>query len=208
MKDMITGVRELHSGVRVTINDSITLCLTRKDQRTFLLEEGDAVDIKKLKHDLLLAQYPDALNRAVRLLAVRARSCYEIEKKLTDACYLADTVEMVLTKLQSSALLNDKAFAEQWAREGTVRQIGKVRILHELRQKGIDSALAEQTVAALDPQQQDDNARKLAAKLQKRYRNIAAEDAHRKTILAMRRRGYTYGEARRALDETEDDTDQ
>jgi regulatory protein len=205
MKDIITGIRETRNGVRVTVNDQEIVCLTRKDVKTFPLKEGDAVDLEKLKHDLLLKQYPDALNRAVRLLAVRARSGYEIEKRLTDACYMADTVEMVLTKLQLSDLLDDLAFARQWARERTARQMGRARILYELRQKGIDPAMAEQALDDIDPQQRDGSARRLAEKLQKRYRNDTPADARRKTIQAMQRRGYSYGDAKRALDDPQDD---
>jgi regulatory protein len=200
MKDIVTEIRELKNGVRVAVNDRIALRMTRKNLRSLSLAEGDAVDIRELKQQLLLEQYPEALNRAVRLLALRARSRFEMENRLADACYLEDTVEMVLTKLRTEGLLDDRAFAAQWARDRTARQIGRARILHELRQKGIDGALAEQALSELDPQRQDESAAHLAAKLMRRNRNFSAEDAQRKTILAMRRRGYTYGEARKALD--------
>ena len=210
MNDMVTEIRELQKGVRVTVNDQVVLHMTRKDFRAMSLSEGDTVDAGELKHKLLLEQYPEALNRAVRLLAVRARSCFEIEKRLTDACYLEDTVEMVLTKLQTEGLLDDRAFAEQWARDRTARQIGKTRILYELKQKGIDSALAEQALAELDPQQQDESAVRLAQKLLRRNRNLSAEDALKKAMMAMQRRGYAYGEAKRALERAaqQDATDQ
>jgi len=197
----------LKNGFRVTINDQQLLFLRHKDQRSLALKEGDPVDAKELTHTLLLEQYPDALNRAVRMLAVRARSGYEIEKRLTDACYLEDTVDMVLTKLQSEGFVDDKAFAGQWARERAARQIGKARILHELRLKGIDSALAEQAVLEIDPNTQDESTGKLAGKLLKRYRSLPAADARRKTILAMQRRGYSYGEAQRALESAAEDGD-
>jgi len=202
MNGVVTEIKELRGGVRVTVNDGETFCLRNNDCKKHDLREGDRIDVQKLKNDLLLEQYPDALSRAVRLLALRARSCFEIKKQLTDACYLADTVEMVLTKLQSNGLLDDRAFAGQWARERTARQIGRARILHELRQKGVDHTLAEQVVAGLEADEQDENAKKLAEKLAKRYRNAAPEDARRKIIQAIRRRGYSYGEAKRALDET------
>lgn len=207
MSDRITGIRELRNGVRVTVNSEETLCLRNKDCKNLGLREGDAVSLKEWKHELLLAQYPDALNRAVRLLAVRARSVSEIEKRLTDACFLPDTVDMVVTKLTVSGLLNDEAFATQWARERAARQIGKARILYELRQKGVDAALAERAVNNLEPEKQSESAETLARKLLRRYQNAPPADARRKAIQAMQRRGYTYGEARRALSLTMEDTD-
>lgn len=200
MMDVVTGVRELPGGVRVTINDRIVLLLTRRDQAALGLDVGASVDATELRHTLLLRQYPDALNRAVRLLSVRARSSREIELRLTVACYLADTVEMVLTKLQNERLLDDRAFAQQWARERAAKQIGRARILQELRQKGIDDELAQTAVNRLGVQRQDEGALALAAKLLRRYHALPAAEARRKAIPAMRRRGYSYGEAQRALD--------
>lgn len=207
MNDIVTGVRELPHGVIVTVNGGEALRLTRKDCKSFPLREGDAVDLQKLKHDLLLSQYPAALNRAVRLLAVRARSGFEIEQRLKDACYLPDTVEMVLAKLQSNGLLDDLAFARQWAKEKTARQTGKARILYELRQKGVAAALIEQALNELDADAQGESAGRLAAKLIRRYGGDAPADARRKTIQALQRRGYTYGEALRALDEAQGGAD-
>jgi len=201
VKDIITEIRELPNGISVTVNDRYTVRLTRRDQKSFFYKEGDALDFAAWKHELLLQQYPEALNRAVRLLAVRARSHTEIEKRLSSACYMDETVEMVLTKLQGNGLLDDAAFARQWAQDRTARQIGKARILYELRQKGVSSEVAEAALTEMDPQQQDESAVKLAAKLIKRYQSLPAADARRKTIQAMQRRGYSYGEARDAIEQ-------
>ena len=200
MKDIITEIREVRGGLRVTVNEDTVLRLTRKDQKTFFGKEGDEIELEKFTHELLLQQYPDALNRAVRLLAVRARSCTEIEKRLTDACYMEDTVEMVLTKLQKENLLDDEAFARQWVRDRTLRQMGRVRILQELRMKGVAEDIAERALEEIDPQQQEESTVRLAAKLWKRYQNIPEAEARRKTIMAMQRRGYGYGEARDAVE--------
>jgi regulatory protein len=204
MSDIITSVRELRGGVRVTVSNGETLCLRNKDCKNRPLREGDEVDLREWKHELLLNQYPDALQRAVRLLAVRARSVSELEKRLTEAYFLPETVEMAITKLTGNGLLNDEAFAAQWARERTARHIGRARILRELMQKGVGAALARRTVDELEPEKQVGNAGELAQKLLRRYQSAAPADARRKIIQAMQRRGYTYGEAKRALDDTDE----
>lgn len=197
--DVVTGIRELQNGVRVTVNDRLTLLYTRGDWKAEPLNVGDAVNVSELRQALLLRQYPRALNRAVRLLAVRARSGAEIEKRLNAACFLDETVDMVLLKLQTEGLLDDRTFAEQWARERSARQIGKARILQELRQKGIDGALAERAVAEINEAVVDESAKQLAGKLLKRYAGLPAAEALRKAVAAMQRRGYGYGDAVRAL---------
>lgn len=207
MTERITGIRELRYGVRVTIDNGETLCLRHRDWKYLALSEGDPVAFEELKHDLLLKQYPDALNRAVRLLAVRARSVSELEKRLTDACFMADTVDMVITKLTTNGLLSDEVFARQWARERSARQMGKARILYELRQKGVNPALAERVVGELEPEQQAGSAETLARKLLRRYQNAPKADAYRKTVQAMQRRGFSYGEAKQALSRALQDTE-
>lgn len=207
MKETITEIREVRGGLRVTLSDQSTLRLTRRDQKTFFFKEGDTLEPAEFKHDLLLQQYPNALNSAVRLLAVRARSTAELEKRLGDAGYLDDTVEMVLTKLQNEKLLDDEAFARQWAGDRAARQMGRARILQELRRKGVAEETSEQVLMELDPQQQDAGAAALAAKLLKRYRSLPAQEARRKAIMAMQRRGYGYAEARDALGQGMDTDD-
>jgi len=205
MKDSIAEIRELRNGARVTLHSGQTVCLTRRDMKAFALQEGDAVDLAQWKHDLLLDQYPEALNRAVRLLAVRARSCAEIAKRLTDACYMQDTVDMVLTKLETNGLVDDEAFAVQWARDRALRQIGKARIAYELRQKGVSEETSEKVLAEMDPDRQEESAVLLARKLLKRHQSAAPAEARRKAVQAMQRRGYSYGEARSALQQAAED---
>ncbi|MDD3213282.1 MAG: regulatory protein RecX [Eubacteriales bacterium] len=200
MKDLVTGFREERNGYRVTVNDTETFRLSFSEYRALPLQEGQALDWAQYKHDLLVQQYPEALDRAVRLLAVRARSRGEVEQRLTQRGYLPDTLEMVIYKLEKEALLDDEAFARAWAKARADHQIGKARILQELRVKGVDSAIAEAAVAELAEDDQHEQAAALAAKLLKRHHNEPPADAKRKALAAMQRRGYAYGEASRAVE--------
>lgn len=103
-----------------------------------------------LKAWLLPRQYPEALNYAVSLLAVRARASGEIRQKLRQRRYMDDTIEMVEYKLEKEKLLDDEAFAREWAASCARRQMGKSRILQELRRKGISRELCEQALEELD----------------------------------------------------------
>jgi len=131
----------------------------------------------------------------------------EVERRLAERGYLADAAEMAVYKLEKEKLLDDEAFANAWARARAAKQLGKARILQELRQKGVDDQIAESAVATLDEDDQTGAVNALAAKLLKRYQKEPAQAAMRKALAAMLRRGYAYGEASRALKavlETED----
>lgn len=174
---------------------------------TQLQEHGDfkveqEVDTDELKQWLLPRQYPMALNDAVALLAQRAHASGELKQKLKRKRYMDDTIEMVIYKLEKERLLNDEAFAREWAASRARSQMGRTRILQELRMKGISQEMAHHALEELDEEEGDEAAVALACKLLRRYTNEADErKAMQKRLAAMARRGYGYEDSRRALEE-------
>ena len=207
--DLITAVERSKKGAVVTLNGEEKIFVSRALLIEREFAEGQALQRDELAQWLLPRQYPEALNLAVSLLAQRARSSGEIEQKLRDRFYLPETVEMVLYKLEKEHFLNDEAFAMEYAAALSRRQTGRARIAQELRRKGIDLALIQRALEALDEEEADDAAFTLARKLLKRYeREPDPRKAMQKLLMAMARRGYGFEEARaaaeRALQEPED----
>ena len=164
--------------------------------------EGMEVDTDALKEWLLPRQYPMALNDAVALLAQRAHASGEIASKLRRKLYMEDTIEMVLYKLQKERFLDDAAFARDWAASRARGQMGRTRILQELRMKGIPAEMAQNALEELDEEEKDDAARALARKLLRRYAGEADErKAMQKLLAAMARRGYGYEDSRTAIEQ-------
>ena len=162
---------------------------------------GLEVDTDALRQWLLVRQYPMALNDAVTLLAQRAQASGEIRQKLRRKLYMEDTIEMVLYKLEKERLMDDEAFARDWAASRARCQVGRSRILRELRMKGIPQELAQRALDELDEDEGDQAAIALAAKLLRRYSGEADErKAMQKLLAAMARRGYGYEESKRAIE--------
>lgn len=162
---------------------------------------GMEVDSDELKEWLLPRQYPMALNDAVALLAQRAHAGGELRQKLRRKLYMEDTIEMVLYKLEKERLMDDEAFARDWAASRARSQIGRTRILQELRMKGIPQEMAQNALEELDGEEGDEAAVTLARKLLRRYTNETDErKAMHKRLAAMARRGYGYEESKRALE--------
>lgn len=199
MDDTVTELREVPRGYRVVINANTVLYLSKADFRALPLREGETLDLDAYRQNLLLRQYPEALPRAVRLLAVRARSRQEIERKLADAGYLPETIEMVLYKLEKETLLDDAAFAETWVENRLSSGIGMARLTQELRQKGVARDVTEAVIGALDTDSVQAQAKLLAAKLLRRHRALPQAEATQKVLAAMMRRGFGYGDAKEAL---------
>lgn len=165
------------------------------------IEIGQELDVEELRQWLLPRQYPMALNNAVELLAQRAHASGEIAQKLRRRLFMEDTIEMVLYKLEKERLLDDEAFARDWAASRTRSQIGRSRIKQELRMKGISAEMAEIALEELDEEEGDEAAVVLARKLLKRYSREADErKAMQKLLMAMARRGYGYEESKQAVE--------
>lgn len=202
MTDIIREIVEDKRGTLVTFEGGDTFWFSRALWREHAtLRTGEEEDVEALAAWLLPRQYTEALHYAVSLLAVRARASGEIEKRLRERRYMDDTIEMVLYKLEKEQLLNDEAFAREWAASCARRQLGKSRIMQQLRQKGLDRELCERVLMELDEEESDEAATELAAKLLKRYMSEADErKAMSKLLAAMARRGYGYDQSRRAVE--------
>lgn len=202
MNDVITAVETVKKGAFLTVNHGEeVLWLSREwfTERSFA--EGQEIDLDEVRQWLLPRQYPEALNYAVSLLALRARSTGELRQKLLQRHYMEDTADMVIYKLEKEHFVNDEQFAEDYARQLSQRKLGKRRILMELRQKGIDSRMAEDAAGQLDEEEAAEGAAQLASKLLKKYaRESDSRKAMQKLIAAMARRGYGYDESRQAVE--------
>lgn len=84
----------------------------------------------------------------MRYLARREYSRHELRHKLRPYLQEADDLEAVLDDLERRNWLSDARAAEQLLRLSRTR-FGTQRIVHELRQKGIDESLIDAAVPAL-----------------------------------------------------------
>ncbi|SEM84638.1 recombination regulator RecX [Nitrosomonas marina] len=76
--------------------------------------------------------------RALRYLARREHSRYELEKKLSAHEQSAQVLSEVLDRLEQQGYLSTERFAEQTSRTRRSR-FGSQRIVHELKEKGVDA---------------------------------------------------------------------
>ncbi len=85
---------------------------------------------------------------ALRLLRIRPRSRRELEKRLLRHGYAPEAVQDVLEKFVQAGLVDDRAFARDWARARAYRGMGDVAIVNELiRRFHIPEGVAREAVA-------------------------------------------------------------
>ena len=147
--------------------------------------------------------------RALGLLAVRPRSRRELERRLLGARFEPDEVSDVLRRLERVGLVDDEAFARQFAehRFGSRRE-GSRAVANGLRAAGISPALAAATVEAA-PDLEEDRADQLARSRAPRLAGVEPAKAFARLSSLLMRRGYgpdvARAAARRALEVPEAD---
>jgi regulatory protein len=94
--------------------------------------------------------YPDlhqALQKAYRLLSLRAHSAREIEKKLRERGFPAAVVKEALEKLHDLKYLDDHSFASQWVRNLAANKLwGNRKIIASLQEKGVAAHLIGEAI--------------------------------------------------------------
>jgi regulatory protein len=114
-----------------------------------------SIEVRKQEH----AEITDpslVLEAALRFLEARQRSTVEVRTRLNRAGYRPDLVEGAITRLVELGMLDDAAFAKAWVESrDRARPRGERALRAELRTKGIDRTVVDQTMEARDEERPD-----------------------------------------------------
>ena len=146
-----------------------------------------------------------AFNKGASLLSYQDRTRRQLVERLRED-YGEEAAEAAADRLEELRLLDDTRYAENYAAELLRRKkCAPRRILQELLQKGIDRDLAQQTVQGLDFAPDVCIIELLQTKFAGKFSD---EKGLRRTIAALQRLGYSYGDIRSALRQIEDEGDE
>ncbi|MEU1311668.1 recombination regulator RecX [Streptomyces cinnamoneus] len=146
----------------------------------------------------------------LRLLTGSPRTRKQLADALAKRGIADEVAAEVLSRFENVGLIDDAAFADAWV-ESRHRGRGLARraLARELRTKGVDSALIDEAVGQLDPEQEERTARELVERKLRSTRGLDREKRLRRLAGMLARKGYSEGLAlrvvRRALEEEGDD---
>jgi regulatory protein len=142
-------------------------------------------------------------DRALNLLAFRARTVSELRRQLMRKGEPAADVDAAIERLLEQGLLNDAAFARQFARSKLNGPgASKLRIVQELSRKGVSREVAD---SALDELKEDDGldpAATIHRVADKKWRTLTRLDdvtARRRLYAFLARKGFNPDEIRGAM---------
>ena len=167
---------------------------------------GDEIDEEELTAFEEAAGSRRAFNSALNSLDYRDHSEKEIRAKLMRK-HGAEYVDEAVEKLIELDLINDRRYAENYARElFEHKKFGKIRIKSELIAKGIASNIASETVNSLFEDEEPDNIQRIVDIIEKKYYNRMNDEVGRKKVFsALQRMGYSFSDIREAMSEFSDD---
>ncbi len=143
------------------------------------------------------------LDRALDMLAFRARSTRELRRQLIRKGEPEELVTLALERLTSMGLLDDASFARQLARS---RMAGsghsRRRVRAELFRKGVDREVSDEAIAAVVDEEDVDEAANLELVARRKLKTLSGlePDTRRRRLYAfLARRGYESSDVSRVV---------
>jgi regulatory protein len=135
-----------------------------------------------------------AFNAALNFLSFRPRSRREIEDYFRRRKLEPEVGVAVVERLERIGVLDDREFARFWVENRqTFRPRGTRALKAELRQKGIESEIIDDTLA--DIGDEEETAYQAGIKKARSYRTADEREFFRKMLGFLQRRGFPYGPA-------------
>lgn len=159
---------------------------------------GTQLDDDMLRELIEKCEYRRAKERALWLLSGRDYSRRQLFDKLR-AEVSADTAEEVCERMEELGLVNDESYARRLAHDlFHLKKLSARGVIYKLMEKGIDRELCEEIADEFDV----DPVEQLVELIDRKYVNkLEDEKDRRRTIAALQRLGYSWGDIKAALDE-------
>lgn len=178
----------------VKLSDGSTLRLYPQTITDFKLLPGRVLEADTLQEIRQAAGAISAKMRAVRIVSATAVAAGDLERRLRNKGETPEDARSAVAWMEELHLLDDLDTAKQLVRRGLAKGYGENRLRQMLYEKRIPKELWEEALADL-PEPDEAIARFLAQKLPP----DAGPKEQKKVIDALIRRGYAWGDIRRAL---------
>jgi regulatory protein len=165
------------------------------------LASGQEIDDAQLAALKKSAGLDKAYGRALRFVAMRPRSEWEVMEYLARKLVDEPAATQIVTRLKRAHLLDDATFARTWVENRRLLRLTSSRRLKlELAQKHVPEHIIAQTLQA-DP---SDEQQLLAEVIIKKRRQTRYQNDSLKLMQYLARQGFGYDDIKRALAEPDE----
>jgi regulatory protein len=164
---------------------------------------GVVVDDRLAAHLREATELTSAYDRALNLLAFRARSARELERRLLQKGVTAERAARVIAKLRDVGLIDDGDFARQLARSKVSAGASRRRLHQELFKRGVSRDVADEAVDEVLEEENVDEvavAERVARKRLPMLKGADAPTRRRRLYAFLARRGHDTETIREVMD--------
>jgi regulatory protein len=179
---------------RLRFSDGTTRVTARSVVTALALADGDVVDPTDVLHRIGAAEYPQAMERALRLVGYRERSRAETLRRLADDGYPSHIALQVTDRLVELELIDDERFARAYLRTRLLAGYGFARIRRELLSKGIEPDLLATLLT-----EEDEEAQSTAIEREISRVRTWNKSAEQRVTARLMRRGHSQSSIRAAI---------
>jgi len=181
---------------RVVFEDGAVMRLYRQTVEDFGLYSGMELSHEAYEKLCSAAGEMSAKMRAVRIVAATSVSKRDLTERLIHKGETAEDAEAAVSWMEELSLLDDSKTAQQIVSQCIAKGYGLARAKQALYEKRIPRALWADALADYPDQQE-----KIVAFLRSRLDGESTDKDVKRAIDALLRRGHSYGQIRRALDQ-------
>ncbi len=128
--------------------------------------------------------------RALRYAVLRPRTIFEMNRYLAHRGINQAVAEKIIERLHNNGLLNDHQFAENWVENRSeFRPRSKRALEYELRQRGVDTAIIQASVVAVD---EEELAYQAARRQARKIKTSDWREFRQKMLRYLGQRGFNY----------------
>jgi regulatory protein len=184
----------------VIVDGNVLGTLSPESARALRLQIGTPVDEQLSAAIEREAQATHTMDRALNMIAFRARSVRELRRGLLRKGEPEEAVERTVERLIASGLLDDAEYARQLARSQLVsRGFSRRRLQDELFRRGVEREVAREAIEAVMADESVDESAMVELLARKKLRTLAGLDAatrRRRLYSFLARRGYSPDDVR------------
>lgn len=178
----------------VIVDGSLAATLSLEAIERLQLSVGTVLDERLhaalQREAMIVATYDRALN----MIALRARSSSELRRLLIRKGEPAVLVDVAIERLVRAGFLDDASFARQFTRSKAVGAgLSRRRVQQELARRGVARAIADVAIAEVFDEERVDESDNLERVARKKMKSLASLDAtvqRRRLYSFLARRGY------------------
>lgn len=181
----------------IFVDEKYAFSLSESGLLAHRLASGQELDKAQLEALREASCTDKAYGNALRYVAMRPRSEWEMEMYLRRKEVDEPVIEQILQRLRGSGFLDDLAFARTWvANRRLLKSTSKRRLQMELKQKHVPEHIIEQTLRE-DETDERDALRDLVVKKRARYPDRT------KFMNYLARQGFSYDDIKSVLSQEE-----